>query len=54
VRDSVLLHDVKVGAGARVERAIVDDRAEVEPGARVKGEGDEIALVARRARVEAA
>ena len=37
-----------------MERAIVDDGAEVEPEARVKGEGDEIALVGRRARVKGA
>ncbi len=35
VTDSVLMHDVVVGAGAVVRRAILDKGVQVEPGARV-------------------
>lgn len=37
VVDSVLLHDVAVRAGARVERAIVDTGVQVAPGTETAG-----------------
>lgn len=40
VTDSVLLHDVQVAGGARLERVIADTGARVGPGAQVGGEGD--------------
>ncbi len=54
VRDSVMLYDVIVRSGASVKRAIVDDRAEVEEGARVGKDGrkEEIALVGPGERVK--
>ena len=45
VRDSVLLHDVHVGAGARVERAVVDAGAKIAAGARVGEDGGELVLI---------
>jgi glucose-1-phosphate adenylyltransferase len=45
VRESVLLHDGRVGSGAVVARALVDERAVIEPGAEL-GDGEEIAVVA--------
>lgn len=50
VRDSVLLPGAVVRAGARVERAILDDRVEVGRGAQVGEEDGDIALVGLRAR----
>ncbi len=52
VRDSVLLPGAVVRAGARVERAILDDRVEVGRGARIGEEKGDIALVGLRAAVE--
>jgi glucose-1-phosphate adenylyltransferase len=52
VRDSVVLEDVVVASRARVERALVDERAQVGAGARVGEMGGEITVVGRRARVE--
>jgi len=49
----VLLHDVRVRAGARVERAVVDQHADIGPGATVGGPDGEITLVGEYARVEA-
>lgn len=43
---SVIMPDVKVGEGARVEYAIMASRAVVEPGAVVQGEPGKIAVVA--------
>ena len=53
VTGSVLLHDVRVRAGARVERAVVDQHADIGPGATVGGPDGEITLVGEHARVEA-
>ena len=50
VSDSVVLHDAEIRSGASVERAIVDERADIR-GA-VGESGDEIALVPREARVD--
>ena len=52
VRDSILLHDAAVRAGARVERAILDERVEVGEKAAVGGPGG-IALAGQRARIPA-
>jgi len=49
VRDSVVLHDAVIRSSGRVERAIVDERAEIR--ARVGEAEGEIALVGRCARV---
>lgn len=43
---SVIMPDVKIGEGARVEYAIMASRAVVEPGAVVQGEPGKIAVVA--------
>ena len=51
VRDSVLLHDAVVRAGAAVERSILDDRVEVGEGARVGGP-DAITLAGEETRIE--
>jgi glucose-1-phosphate adenylyltransferase len=48
----VLLPGVRVRSGARVTRAVLDDRVEVGKGASVGGDGD-VTLVGRQARVEA-
>ncbi|HZC13278.1 MAG TPA: sugar phosphate nucleotidyltransferase, partial [Thermoleophilaceae bacterium] len=49
VADSVVLHDTSIRSGAVVERAIVDEHAEI--AAKVGAPDGEIALVGRRARV---
>jgi glucose-1-phosphate adenylyltransferase len=49
VADSVVLHDTSIRSGAVVERAIVDEHAEI--AAKVGAADGEIALVGRRARV---
>ncbi len=51
VRESVLLEGAVVRSGARVVRAIVDAEAIIHVDARVGAEGEEIALVGRRAEV---
>jgi glucose-1-phosphate adenylyltransferase len=54
VRDSVVLHDTRIGEGAVVVRAIVDERAEIAARARVgqaEGPGGDITLIARGARI---
>ena len=49
VVDSVILHDARIGSGARVERAIVDEGAVVDAAV---GETDgDVTLVGRRAQV---
>ena len=53
VTGSVLLHDVRVRAGARVERAVVDQHADIGPGATVGGPDGGITLVGEHARVGA-
>lgn len=45
VSEAVLLGEASVGAGARVEHAIVDAGARVAGGQQVLGEGDEIAVL---------
>ena len=50
VRDSVLLHDVVVRAGARVERAVVDASTEIAENAHVGGDGD-LVLIGQEQRV---
>ncbi len=50
VRDAVVLQDTRIGPGASVERAIVDEGVAVGEGARVGGAGD-LALVGQGARV---
>ena len=54
VRDSVLLPGAKIRAGARVERAIIDDDVEVGRDANIGKPGGELALVGLRATVEPA
>jgi glucose-1-phosphate adenylyltransferase len=49
VSDSVVFHDTEIRSGASVERAIVDERAEISGDV---GSGDEIAVVPRAARIE--
>ena len=50
VRDSVLLHDVIVRSGARVERAVVDAGTEILGDAHIGGEGD-LVLIGQEQRV---
>ena len=52
LRNAVLFHDVRVSAGARVERTIVDERAWIGTDARIGDADDELALVGRGARIE--
>ena len=52
VRDAVLLHGVRVRAGAVVERTVADTAAVVDPSARVGGP-DDVTLLGERARVRA-
>jgi glucose-1-phosphate adenylyltransferase len=52
VRDSVVLPGAAVRAGARVERAILDDGVEVSEDAAVGEAEGEIALVGLRAVLE--
>lgn len=52
VVDSIILHDTRIGRGARVERAIVDDHVEIGEEARIGGDGD-ITLVGQRCRIAA-
>ena len=52
VRDAILLHDSYVGARARVARAILDEKAQVDENAVVGGD-DDIAVVAAGDRVAA-
>jgi glucose-1-phosphate adenylyltransferase len=40
VNDSVLMHDVVVGEGAVIERAIIDKGVRIEPGARIGVDAD--------------
>ena len=51
VRDSVLLHDVVVRSGARVDRAVVDAGAEIAADAQVGEQGGEIVLIGSGQRV---
>jgi glucose-1-phosphate adenylyltransferase len=61
VRDSVILHDVRIGAGAAIECAIIDEGAEIEESAvigeqdrtrsRSQPSDDDIAVVGGRARI---
>jgi glucose-1-phosphate adenylyltransferase len=51
LRDAVLFHDVVVFAGARVERAIVDERVSIGADARVGDADGELALVGRGAQI---
>ena len=51
VRDSVVLHETTIRAGAVVERAIVDVDADVGPGGRVGAADGEISIVGRGARI---
>jgi glucose-1-phosphate adenylyltransferase len=50
VADSVLLGDVRVGRGATVSRAVLDERCVVEPEVSVGG-GDELAVCGRGSRL---
>ena len=54
VVDSVLLADCVVRSGARVERAVLDERGDVAAGARVGGPDGDITVTHRDTRVPAA
>ncbi len=50
VEDAVVLHNAVIGAGAHVERAIVDARCEVPKGSDVRGGDDAVAIYEGSAR----
>jgi glucose-1-phosphate adenylyltransferase len=52
VEECVLLHGTVVRAGARVVRAVVDERADIGSGAQLGEAGGEVALVGRGESIE--
>lgn len=54
VKNSVIIQGTKIGAGAHIEYAIIDKGCVIEPGAKVIGTRDNLAVIGKNTIIEAA